>query len=273
MFGAGESEEDRRRFLRRAALLGFAQVAGFGVLGARLYQLQVLERRQYGQLADANRKMRQVIAPLRGRIFDRNGNVLADTEERFQALLTPSLAGDLDVVLERVHQVRPLDADDRRRIMEEVRTHPPNVPVVLAEELSWEQVAALNFHAPRLPGVHTQIAGKRTYRVAPELGRIIGYVGRVERFALDDDPVLRLSSIKVGKLGLERGLEEQLRGRGGYIVREVDARRRIVRTLEQVDVERGHDVALTVDPAAQQRLLNRLSRHCFSVFITIKRLA
>lgn len=192
MFGAGEDEESRRRFLRRAALLGVAQVAGFGVLGARLYQLQVLERRQYGQLADANRTMRQVIAPLRGRIFDRNGNVLADTKERFQALLTPSLAGDLDAVLERVHQVRPLDDDECRRIREEVSTHPPNVPVLLAEELTWEQVAALNFHALRLPGVHTQIAGKRTYDVAPELGRIIGYVGRVERFALDDDPVLRL---------------------------------------------------------------------------------
>ena len=260
MFGAGEDEESRRRFLRRAALLGVAQVAGFGVLGARLYQLQVLERRQYGQLADANRTMREVIAPLRGRIFDRNGNVLADTKERFQALLTPSLAGDLDAVLEGVHQVRPLDGDERRRIREEVSTHPPNVPVLLAAELTWEQVAALNFHALRLPGVHTQIAGKRTYDVAPELGRIIGYVGRVERFALDDDPVLRLSSIKVGKLGLERGLEEKLRGRGGYIVREVDARRRIVRTLEQVDPERGHDVALTVDPATQQRLVSRLSR-------------
>jgi penicillin-binding protein 2 len=261
MFGASDNEQDRRRFLRRIGLVGLAQVAGFGVLGSRLYQLQVVDQRRYEQLAKANRTMRQVIAPLRGRIFDRNGQVVADTVESFQAILTPSLAGDLATALDRIHAVVPLSAEVRRQVRETVKGQSPNAPIVLLDELSWRDVAVLNFHALRLPGVHTQIAGRRRYRTGPEFGRIVGYLGRVERFALDDDPVLRLPSIKVGRLGVERGLEGRLRGRGGVIVREVDARRRIVRTLEQVDPERGEDVALTIDPETQKRLLSRLAGH------------
>ncbi len=261
MFGASDNEEDRRRFLRRVGLIGLAQVAGFGVLGARLYQLQVVDQRQYGELAEANRTMRQVIAPLRGRIFDRNGRIVADTVERFQAMVTPSLAGDLEAVLDRIHAIRPLSQDERRRVMEAARGQSANTSIVVIDDITWREVAALNFHALRLPGVHTQIAGERRYQTGPELGRIVGYMGRVERFALDDDPVLRLPKIKVGRLGVERGLEKQLRGQGGFVAREVDARRRIVRTLEQADPQRGRDVALTIDPATQKRLLARLSGH------------
>ena len=86
-------------FTRRAAAVGLLQVVGLGVLTARLYQLQVLDQRQYGALADANRTTRQTLAPLRGRIYDRYGALLADTEEFYQALLTPSLADDVERVL------------------------------------------------------------------------------------------------------------------------------------------------------------------------------
>ena len=86
MFEAGDSTSERARavFTRRAAAVGLLQIAGLGVLTARLYQLQVLDQRQYGNLADANRTNRQTLAPLRGRIYDRYGGLLADTEEFFK---------------------------------------------------------------------------------------------------------------------------------------------------------------------------------------------
>ena len=85
MFETGDDGRagGRGMFTRRVVVVGLLQVAGLGVLCGRLYQLQVLGQRQFGELADANRTTRQAVAPLRGRIFGRDGNVLADTEEVF----------------------------------------------------------------------------------------------------------------------------------------------------------------------------------------------
>ncbi len=259
--GSGKSDVVSRRFTRRAAIVGLVQAAGLGVLTARLYQLQVLDQSRYGELADANRTTRITLAPLRGRIFDRYGEVLADTLEFYQAVLTPSLAGNVGEVLERASRIVPISEEVKREILQRVAQQAANQPVIMVRELTWKAVSAINLNAPLLPGVHTEIVGRRTYHHGDTMGRIVGYVGSVERFALDDDPVLRLPGIRVGKGGLERGLEERLRGVGGHIDREVDARGRIVRNLGQSDPKRGLDAAATVDRELQRRLLRRLSQH------------
>lgn len=263
MFEGDDASSDPARavFTRRAAAIGLLQVAGLGVLAARLYQLQVLDQRQYGELADANRTTRQTLAPLRGRIYDRYGALLADTEEFYQVLLTPSLAGDVERVLDILTRITPISEDDRKQLTRLIKAQSPNTPLVVAQSLSWKELSAININAPLLPGVHTEIGGRRTYKNGDTMGRIIGYVGGVERFALDDDPIVRLPRARIGKAGIELGMDRRLRGTGGAIVREVDARGRIIRNLEQSDPKRGSDVAVTIDRELQRRLLARLSEY------------
>jgi len=255
------ADNGRGRFTRRAVFVGLLQLGGMGALAGRLYQLQVLDQRQYNELAKRNRTMRQILEPLRGRIFGRYGDVLADTEEFFQAVMTPSLTGNIDEVLAVLGRIQPISPEDIARIKHAAAQPSSRTPIVVASELSWKQLAAINLNAPLLPGVHTEIGGRRRYHNGGTMGRIIGYVGSVERFALDDDPAMRLPDMKVGKAGVERGLDKRLVGKGGFVERLVDARGRIVRNLRQVDPKRGDDVAVTVDTALQARLLSRLSRH------------
>jgi penicillin-binding protein 2 len=257
----GGSASGRGMFTRRAAVVGLLQIAGLGVLCGRLYQLQVLDQRQYGELADANRTMRQTLAPLRGRIFGRDGQVLADTEEFYQAVLTPSLAIDVERVLAVLREIKPSSPEEQAQISEALKKLSPNTPIVVASGLSWKELSAINLNAPALPGVHTEIGGRRRYLHGDTMGRIVGYVGSVERFALDDDPVMRLPDTRIGKSGIERGLNDRLRGQGGYVVREVDARGRIIRNMAQTDPKRGQDVAVTVDVNLQGRMLKLLSQH------------
>ena len=261
MFEIGENESERARatFTRRAAVVGLLQVAGLGAIAARLYQLQVLNERQYGDLADANRTNRQTLAPLRGRIYDRYGQLLAGTEEFYQAVLIPSLAGDVARVMARLQRIKSLSDEEQAEVARLIKTQSPNSPIVMARNLSWKELSAINLNAPMLPGVYTEISGQRTYHGGATMGRVVGYVGAVERFALDDDPTLRLPQARIGKAGVELGLEARLRGAGGYVVREVDARGRIVRNLAQSNPKRGEDVAITIDPQLQSRLLGRLS--------------
>jgi len=123
-----------------------------------------------------------------------------------------------------------------------------------------KSIAQVSVRAPQLPGVEPELVGQRRYFHGREMGHIVGHVGSVERFALDDDPILRLPGMRVGKIGVEHDMEARLRGQGGYVKREVDARGRVVRALERVEPKRGDDVVVSIDTALQARILRIMSR-------------
>mgnify|MGYP000849806319 CR=1 FL=1 len=255
-----EEKEARRNFTRRALVMGTAQALGFGALAWRAFELQVLSEGRYDPLADENRTSLLVLAPKRGRILDRNGAVLADNEESFRATITPALAGDVRKVLETFRRIMPLRQDDIELIARRAKRQSRNTPITLVSDISFEDLARINLYAPQLPGVRTEIAWRRRCRAGTEAGHVVGYVGSVERPSIDDDPLMRLPGMRVGKTGVEAGLEEELRGEGGVQKIEVDARGRMTRNLEVRDPAAGRDIALTIDMGLQRRVFERLTR-------------
>lgn len=257
----GEEEAARRRFSRRVMLLGLGKLAVVGALASRLYQLQVVEEQRYALLADENRINVQLVGPVRGRIYDRFGVPLATNSEGYRVVLTRSLAGGrkgIERTLVELSRFIPLTAADRERIAQRALKSLPLVPVVVAPDITFEQLAAINLHAPSLPGISTETAGRRVYPHGRTMSHIVGHVGSHDRFALDDDPVLRLPGMRIGKTGVERGMERQLRGVGGSVRYEVDARGRIIRNLDQVDPQPGGDVVLAVDVGLQAEVQRRM---------------
>ena len=258
-----DNPEQRARFTRRMALIGLGQFAAFAAIGTRLHQLQVVESDRYAALAEDNRINVQTLAPVRGRIIDANGLVLADNAEAFRVVLVPSLAGStaqVRAVLERIAKVIQLSEAERVKIMARIRRQAPNVPHVIASDLSYADIATINLLAPNLPGIETEIAGRRRYAEGRTMGHVVGYVGAHERFAMDDDPVLRIPGMKFGKTGIESGLDERLRGGIGQVRHEVDARGRIVRTLHRAEPQPGSDVTLSIDTRLQAKVLKRLEQ-------------
>lgn len=254
-----EERTAKRLFTRRAALLGTAQAVGFGVLGARLYQLQVIEGQRYAPLAERNRLTKQAIAPVRGSIFDHAGRVLADNEENFRLILTPSYAADVLAVLDRAGRVVTITQEDRDRVLMLARRQALSHPIVVREKLTFADVAKLGVLAPYLPGIESDFAGQRRYYHGRLMSQIVGHVGSVDRFALDDDPELRVPGFRIGKSGVEKGMEDRLRGKGGHVAREVDAHGRIVRELGRVEPVPGRDVHITIDTRLQARITQHLS--------------
>jgi penicillin-binding protein 2 len=261
MFGSESDDSDqRRRFSRRATLLGLGQMAGLGVLSARLYQLQVRDEGQYALAADENRTNLQMLASLRGRILDRFGEVLASNQESYRALLIPSLARDTRAVLTTFSRIVPVGPDEIDKFVLTAKRQAPNLPLIIASDLTYEQVAEINLLAPQLPGVQTEIAGKRRYFHGHATGHVVGYVGNVPKVGLNDDPVLKLPGARVGRTGVELGLEDKLRGLSGSVKHEVDARGRIVRVLDQKEAVRGEDVIVTLDTGLQAIFMARLAK-------------
>lgn len=255
-----DDDEIRRRFNRRALLVGGTQAAALSLVGWRLFDLQVLGHGRYGPLAEENRISVQLLAPKRGRILDRAGRVLADNDEMFRVVLVPGLAGDPAAVLTSVQRIVSISTEDADKHLRRMKRQSPNLPTVIAEGVSFEQVAQLNLLAPQLPGIRTEIYWRRRYYGGAPVGHIVGYVGNVERFGVDDDAVLRLPEMRIGKSGAEAGFEGIVRGVGGAQRLEVDARGRIIRNLDGTEPAPGRDVTLSIDQALQQIVLARLQR-------------
>ena len=255
-------------FTRRGLLLGLVHACAFGTLASKLYQLQVLEADQIGAQAFDNRTRLIPIPPMRGRILDASGSVLAANRELFSIIIAPERgtdASELRSLLAKLAPILGLTVDDQERLALKARHQGRNQPLVVAESAAFETVAALQLHAPGLPGVRAQTAWSRTYlplarRDSQAMAHLVGTVGAIDKRALDDDPVLRLSQARIGKTGVEAGMEAELRGVAGQTQIEVDARGRQVRTLAKTSPIPGRDVRLTVDTALQAQVMERLAR-------------
>lgn len=236
------------------------QAAGFSLLGWRLFQLQVLGQSRYAPMADDNRISMQALMPKRGRILDRNGAVLADNEDVFRATLVPARAGNTAKVVAAFSRIVPLPQDEVEKIVRRARRAGRHSAIIIASDLTFEQVAGINLLAPQLPGIRTEIFWRRKYPLGPVAGHITGYTGSADRAAQDEDAGLRLSGARVGKAGLEAAMDTNLRGSSGSQKIEVDARGQIVRSLESVDPKPGRDVVSTIDLGVQTKVTELMAQ-------------
>jgi penicillin-binding protein 2 len=226
----------------------------------RLFDLQIVQRDRYAPLAEQNRFNVQILPPRRGQILDRNGRPLADNQEIFRVTLTPVEVDDLRAVLAQLHDVVPLTNDEMSETLARIKKQSRYSPAIVASDLTFEQIAKLNLLAPSLPGIATETTWRRRYHGRDSIGHVVGFVGSVERFGVNDDPLLRLPDMRVGKSGVEAGFEKVLRGSGGTEKIEVDARGRRVRTLETIEPVNGRNVTLSIDADLQQVVFSRLQK-------------
>ncbi len=253
-------EEERRRgvFTRRALLLGAGQLGLFGFLGSRLYRLQSEEGERYTTLAEENRVSARLIPPPRGRVLDRNGQVVAGNRLNWRALLVAEQTQDVGATLETFSRIVPLTEQERARIEREVRRRRRFVPVAVREFLSWEDMARIEVNAPDLPGILIDVGTTRLYPEGEHLSHLVGYVAPPAERDMDGDPLLELPGIRVGRAGIERHHDLLLRGRAGAVQLEVNAVGRIIRELDRREGVPGQDVQISVDAELQKTLRGRI---------------
>lgn len=249
----------RRRFTRRVFLMGGAQAAAFGLLGHRLYQLQVLEAEELAALAERNRTATHLIAPERGAILDRFGVALATNREDLRVSIVPGLIKNVDATLAALSKIVAIDPAIRERALRLARRQSPHLPIVVATGLSWRQFALINVLAPQLPGVLADRNAQRIYHDAASSAHVLGYVGAAGKSRIDEDPVMRLPGFRIGMAGVEKGFDRELRGAAGRSKIEVDARGRRVRGLGLTKSAHGGALVLTIDREMQHVAARRIA--------------
>jgi len=241
-------------FTRRAVGMGGAMTAVFGVLGGRLYQLQIRDGDQYLIDAEANRISERLIAPPRGRIIDRFGVELANSRRNYRVLLVSEQAsGGVPAALEQIGKVIQLTDQQKKKVIHDIAMNKKFVPVPVAENLTWEEFSRVNMHLPYMAGIQCDVGETRDYPFGAELVHILGYVASVseQEQDKDDDPLMSLPGMRIGKRGIEKAYDRQIRGRAGASRVEVNAYGRIIRELGKDAGEPGEDVYLTIDRQVQ----------------------
>jgi penicillin-binding protein 2 len=252
-------EADRlRTFSRRALLLGAGQLGLFGAIAGRLYYLQVVTADQYALLADENRINHRLLAPARGRIFDRHGVPLARNSPTYRVLVTREQTASLQATLGALARLIPVPDQRVEEVIAEAARHRGFVPITVREDLTWNELARVELNTPDLPGVSLDAGLLREYPVGPIMAHVLGYVGPVAESELNGDPLLELPEFRTGKSGIEKVYDQVLRGRAGISRFEVNALGREIKELYRQDGEPGRDLTLTVDLDLQRYAHERL---------------
>jgi penicillin-binding protein 2 len=254
-------------FTRRALIVGGVQVAALGGLAAKLYQVQVVEGARYTTMAESNRISARLIAPPRGRLLDRNGEVMGGNRINWRALLVAEQTGDVAATLDNFSRIVALTETERARIERELRRHRRFVPIMLREFLTWEDMARIEVAAPDLPGILVDVGTTRQYPHGAALAHVIGYVAPPAEADVAEDAILALPGIRVGRSGMERVHDRVLRGRAGAVQLEVNAVGRVIRELDRQEGTQGQDVALTLDLDLQKSVLARLGDESASAVV------
>jgi len=254
-------------FTRRALLLGGAQLTALGLLGAKLYHVQVVDGVRYATLAETNRVNTRLIAPPRGRLLDRFGTTLAGNDANWRALIVAEQTDDANATLDNFSRIVPLADHERVRIERELHRHRRFIPVTIREFLSWEDMARIEVNAPDLPGILVDVGATRRYPFGPALAHVIGYVAPPSEADANDDPMLSLPGIRVGRAGVEKYHDLALRGRAGAVQLEINALGRVIRELDRQEGTPGAEITLSIDAELQQQVIARLGDESASAVV------
>lgn len=218
------------------------------VLLIRLWDLQIMRGSELRKLSEQNRvRVKKILAP-RGIIYDRTGKAIADTRPSFNIYLTPEDIKDFSQTVDGLARLLNCDREEIIEKMKEASNMPPSFPIKIRSDIPMDEVAKIEAHRVYIPGVSIRIEPKRNYPYGPSFAHVIGYVSEISPGELKNKLYKNYSpGDYIGKYGIERAYESDLRGIDGEKRVEVDAVGREVRTLDIIDPIPGNDLHLNLD--------------------------
>ena len=257
-----EVNERQGVFHRRAFLLGGFAGVGLLALGGRLAHLQLVETQRYEKLSASNQFNFKLVPPPRGIIVDRNGVVLASNRPNFRLMVARDKGVDPAATLKVLSSFVPLDEQRQARLTKEISRAPKRAPVSVMEDMSWEQFSAINIRSPELAGVTADMGEVRVYPYGGAFAHVIGYVAKVNRDDIkptgpNSDPIMLHPGFRIGKQGVEKSFDLELRGKPGAQKVEVDANGHEVSSDPNGDIPAtpGKVIELTLDSDIQNRAM------------------
>jgi len=257
--------DDSQNLRGRLRLIQALILVLLAVLSVRLYVLQIINGQHYAGIAENQRIRLLPIPAARGRIFDRNGQVLVDSRPIYSIILSREDTKGID----RYSLIKPLseglniDPQFLREQFDQVKTQPAFESIPIKEEASPADVAWVEAHELELPALRVEQTPQRRYLPDGMLAHALGYVGEVSQEQLKQqeyrDKGYKPGDI-IGQEGLESVYDDYLRGRDGYRKVIVDSRGRIQNEVERIEPQSGQDLVTTIDLDLQRAAEDQLRK-------------
>jgi len=246
-------EGDLDFFRKRAFYAAFVIIFFFAVLVARLWFLQVQQGEKYSRLADSNRVRYLEIAAPRGNILDRDGREIVTNRPSFNVVWVREDNRLDDELLKKMAPILGVDVSELLARIRKMAGTPGHIPVRLAEDIDWNTVAYIENNRMNLPGIKIQVVPRRVYHYGNLASHLIGYLGEINEKELKKtkEGEYRGGDL-IGKMGLERLREKDLRGEKGRHYMEVNALGFEQRNLKGIEPLPGNDLTLTIDMDLQK---------------------
>lgn len=247
-------DSSRESFLFSMRAVSAALIVGILalVLIGRLVHLQIFKHQHFTTLSENNRVKVVPIAPTRGLIFDRQGEILAQNLPAYSLEVVPEVIEDVAALVAELRTIIEITDEDEDAFQVALARKRRFEKVPLRLRLDEREVAKFSVNRHRFPGVEIGARLTRNYPLG-ELGvHLVGYVGRINKRELDRiDQANYRGTTHIGKTGIEASYEDWLHGRVGYQRVETNAQGRVLRVLERHDPAPGKNLFLTMDAGLQ----------------------
>ena len=246
------ARETRITHGRVTVLAAFMVLVMMGLL-YRYFSLQVIQNEEFRAQSDRNRIAVRTVAPTRGVIVDRSGNLLAVNQPSFTLAITPERAENLDNVLTTLSDLLGLTETDIELFTQARKRRRPLSPVPLKYRLTDEELAVIAVNKHVLSGVSVLSELTRHYPEGDLLGHALGYVGRIGIDDVDESEKEAYRGIShIGKVGLEAYYEDVLKGGLGVSRLETNARGVELDVIDRIEPVPGAELTLHLDIELQR---------------------
>jgi penicillin-binding protein 2 len=239
--------EDRRSLTIRLVVLQVGCAVVFTILAFSFWYLQIVQNEKFRALAENNHQRTIALRAPRGVMFDRNGAVLVENRSSFTISIVREHTTDLDATIRRLSQVASLDPKYVQEVVNRHRREPTYRPIVIVDDASLPQVAAVLARKAEMPDVQVAEVPTRQYPADSFASHLFGYVGEVSEGQVESDGLH--SGAIVGQAGVEKTYNKLLMGEDGAKVVVVNSVGREMDTVDALSFRpnEGRRVQLTID--------------------------
>lgn len=238
---------------KRIFIANVVVILAFFTLAVRFWYLQVKEGEHYKELS-LNNSLRLVKAPApRGILYDRNGIKVAENRPGFDLYIVPEDVKDWPRTKEMLKKLIGMEEETIDEILKKSKGRPPFQAVKLREDLTWEDTVRIESYKFEIPGLILDVSPKRNYIFGEATAHLIGYLGEISDKELDafEDTGRYSQGDLIGKYGIEKAFEGDLKGVDGGKEVEVDALGRKIKVVNWNPPYPGNNIKLTIDIRTQ----------------------
>jgi penicillin-binding protein 2 len=240
--------------IQRKSIIFFIIAASFALLAFRLFQMQIINHKEYDEKSASNSIKAVEQSPLRGVMLDRNGEVVVSNLPAYTLRITPS---QYDKKLNRIlENVIDTDSGYIDKILYNNRMYSKFLPIRIKRGIDFKTVSWLEENSEFLPGVDYVVEMQRGYPAGIMGSHLFGYTKEISPELLKNDNDYYDPGDYIGYTGIEKAYEKYLRGEKGYNYVLVDSRRKEIGRFKDGNADvpsiKGNDLVLSIDADVQR---------------------